>query len=194
VTREVYARFPWRKYDLSNRLQPIKLKGKTILRETIMTGAARTIEARLRELGVELPAAVAPIANYVPFVRSGSWLIISGQLPLDNGRLPDAFKGKLGKDIFNEAGQQAARLAAINVLAQAQVALGDLDRVRRVLRLGGFINAAPGFTALPAVMNGASDLMVQVFGDHGRHARTTVGVSELPLDAAVEIEAMIEFA
>ncbi len=158
-----------------------------------MRGAAKTIEARLRELGVELPAAIAPIANYVPFVRTGSLLIISGQLPLDNGKLPDTFKGKLGKDVFNEAGQQAARLAAINVLAQAQVALGDLGRVRRVLRLGGFINATPGFIALPAVMNGASDLMVQVFGDHGRHARTTVGVAELPLDAAVEIEAMLEF-
>ena len=158
-----------------------------------MSGATRTIETRLRELGIELPAAVAPIANYVPFVRTGSWLIISGQLPLDDGKLPEAFKGKLGKDVFNEAGQQAARLAAVNVLAQAQVALGDLDRVRRVLRLGGFINATPGFIALPAVMNGASDLMVQAFGDRGRHARTTVGVSELPLDAAVEIEAMIEF-
>ncbi len=158
-----------------------------------MTSEARTIEERLRELGLELPAAVAPIANYVPFVRTGSLLIMSGQLPLDNGKLPEAFKGKLGKDVFNEAGQQAARLAAINVLAQAQVALGDLGRVRRVVRLGGFINATPGFTALAAVMNGASDLMVQVFGDRGRHARTTVGVSELPMDAAVEIDAMIEF-
>ena len=158
-----------------------------------MTSEARSIEKRLRELGIELPAAVAPIANYVPFVRTGSLLIISGQLPLDNGKLPEAFKGKLGKDVFNEAGQQAARLAAINVLAQAELALGDLDRVRRVVRLGGFINATPGFTALAAVMNGASDLMVQVFGDRGRHARTTVGVSELPLDAAVEIDAMLEF-
>ena len=158
-----------------------------------MSSEARSIEERLRELGVELPAAVAPIANYVPFVRTGSLLMISGQLPLDNGKLPEPFKGKLGKDVFNEAGQQAARLAGVNVLAQAQVALGDLGRVRRVVRLGGFINATPGFIALAAVMNGASDLMVQVFGDRGRHARTTVGVSELPLDAAVEIDAMLEF-
>ena len=158
-----------------------------------MSSQARMIEARLRELGIDLPAAVAPIANYVPFVRTGSLLIISGQLPLEDGKLTDRFKGKLGKDVFNEAGQQAARLAAINVLAQAQVALGDLDRVRRVVRLGGFINATPGFTALAAVMNGASDLMVQVFGDHGRHARTTVGVAELPMDASVEVEATIEF-
>ena len=159
-----------------------------------MSSQAKVIEARLKELGIELPAAVAPIANYVPFVRTGSLLIVSGQLPLEDGKLTDRHKGKLGKDVFNEAGQQAARLAAINVLAQAQVALGDLDRVRRVVRLGGFINATPGFTALAAVMNGASDLMVQVFGDHGRHARTTVGVAELPMDASVEVEAMFEFA
>ena len=158
-----------------------------------MRSQAKTIEGRLMELGIELPAAVAPIANYVPFVRTGSLLIISGQLPLDNGKLADQYKGKLGKDVFNEAGQRAARLAAINVLAQAQVALGDLGRVRRVVRLGGFINATPGFTALAAVMNGAADLMVEVFGDHGRHARTPVGVAELPLDAAVEVEAMMEF-
>ena len=158
-----------------------------------MTSDARTIETRLRDLGIELPAAIAPIANYVPFVRTGSLLIISGQLPLEDGKLPETFKGKLGKDVFNEAGQQAARLAAINVLAQAQVALGALGRVRRVVRLGGFINATPGFIALAAVMNGASDLMVEVFGDHGRHARTTVGVAELPMDASVEVEAMIEF-
>ncbi len=158
-----------------------------------MSSQARMIEARLRDLGIVLPAAVAPIANYVPFVRTGSLLVISGQLPLEDGKLTDQHKGKLGKEVFNEAGQQAARLAAINVLAQAQVALGDLDRVRRVVRLGGFINATPGFTALAAVMNGASDLMVQVFGDHGRHARTTVGVAELPMDASVEVEAMFEF-
>ncbi len=159
-----------------------------------MSSESISIEERLRDLGIELPAAVAPIANYVPFVRTGSLLIISGQLPLENGKLTDGFKGKLGKDVFNEAGQQAARLAAINVLAQAQVALGDLERVRRVVRLGGFINATPGFTALAAVMNGASDLMVEVFGDRGRHARTTVGVAELPMDASVEVEAMFEFA
>ena len=153
-----------------------------------------TIDDRLRDLGIELPTAVAPIANYTPYARSGSLLIISGQLPLQLGRLADRHRGKLGKDVFNEAGQEAARIAAINILAQAQAALGSLDRVRRVLRLGGFIACVPGFNALPAVMNGASDLMVQVFGDHGRHARTTVGVAELPLDAAIEIEAMLEVA
>jgi enamine deaminase RidA (YjgF/YER057c/UK114 family) len=149
-------------------------------------------ETRLTALGLTLPETAAPIANYVPFVRAGTLLVVSGQLPLRAGSLDGAHKGKLGKDIFNEAGQDAARLAAINVLAQARAALGSLDEVRRVVRLGGFINCAPGFVALAAVMNGASDLMVEVFGDHGRHARTTVGVAELPMDAAVEVEAMFE--
>ena len=151
-----------------------------------------SISARLAELGIQLPATPAALANYVPAARVGNLLIVSGQLPTTAGVLDKAHTGKLGKDIFNEAGQAAARLAAINALAQAQAALGSLDRVRRVARLGGFINCAPGFHALPAVMNGASDLMVAVFGEKGRHARTTVGVSELPLDAAVEIEAMFE--
>ena len=147
-----------------------------------MSSQARMIEARLRDLGIVLPAAVAPIANYVPFVRTGSLLMISGQLPLEDGKLTDRFKGKLGKDVFNEAGQQAARLAAINVLAQAHVALGDLDRVRRVVRLGGFINATPGFTALAAVMNGASDLINEAFGDKGRHTRMIYTNPVMPLD------------
>jgi len=151
-----------------------------------------SIQARLTELGIELPVSPAPLANYCPAIRTGSLLIVSGQLPLTDGKLADAHRGKLGATIFNEAGQSSARLAALNVLAQANAALGSLEKVRRVVRLGGFINCAPGFLALPAVMNGASDLMVAVFGERGRHARTTVGVSELPLDAAVEIEAMFE--
>ncbi len=149
-------------------------------------------EAKIAALGLALPTAGAALANYVPAVRAGGLLIVSGQLPLVGGQLDDSCKGKVGHDLFNEAGQAAARLAALNVLAQARAALGSLDRIKRVVRLGGFINAAPGFHALPAVMNGASDLMVEVFGEKGRHARTTVGVSELPLDAAVEIEAMFE--
>ncbi len=151
-----------------------------------------SINARLAELGIELPASVAPLANYAPTARVGSLLFVSGQLPVVDGMVPAAHRGKLGIDIFNEAGQSAARLAAINVMAQANAALGSLDKIKRVVRLGGFINSGPGFHALPAVMNGASDLMVAVFGDRGRHARTTVGVSELPLDAAVEIEALFE--
>ena len=148
--------------------------------------------ASAARLGLNLTVAAAPLANYVPAVRVGGLLFVSGQLPLRGGVLDPACKGKVGVDLFNEAGQAAARLAAINVLAQARAALGSLDKIKRVVRLGGFVNAAPGFHALPAIMNGASDLMVEVFGDIGHHARTTVGVSELPLDAAVEIEAVFE--
>ncbi len=151
-------------------------------------------EKKLAELGLALPTPATALANYIPAARSGSLLFVSGQLPMRDGALDPACRGKLGADLFNEGGQAAARLAAINVLAQARAAIGSLDRVTRVVRLGGFINSAPGFHALPVVMNGASDLMVAVFGDKGRHARTTVGVSELPLDAAVEIEAVFEVA
>lgn len=154
------------------------------------------IETKLVELGITLPTPVAPVANYVPYVITGNLLIISGQLPFGaDGKLADAHKGKLGGDIFNEAGLAAARQCAINLLAQAKAALeGDLGRITRCVRLGGFINAVPTFSALPAVMNGASDLMVEVLGDKGRHARTTVGVAELPADAAVEVEAIFEIA
>ena len=149
-------------------------------------------QAVLARLGIVLPDAPAPVANYAPFARSGSLLVISGQLPIAGGKLAADHVGKIGAGVSPEAGAAAARLAAINVLAQARAALGSLDRVSRVMRLGGFIAAAPGFTALPAVMNGASDLMADVFGDAGRHARTTVGVAELPLGACIEVEAMFE--
>lgn len=150
-------------------------------------------EAKLAELGITLPAPVAPIANYVPAVRTGHLLIISGQLCLGpDGKLDARHTGKIGVEVSAEAGTQAARLCAINLLAQAKAALGSLDAITRCVRLGGFMNAAPTYAALPAVMNGASDLMVAVLGDKGRHARTTVGVAALPLDAAVEVEAMFE--
>lgn len=153
------------------------------------------IESRLAELGITLPSPVAPIANYVPFVRSGSLLVISGQLCLGlDGKLAPEHKGKVGGSVSEVAGKEAARLCAINLLAQAKAALGSLDQIVRCVRLGGFINSAPGYTALPAVMNGASDLMVAVLGDRGRHARSTVGMAELPLGAAVEVEAMFEVA
>jgi enamine deaminase RidA (YjgF/YER057c/UK114 family) len=152
-----------------------------------------TPEKRLKALGLTLPSPALAIANYVPFVRTGDLLVISGQLALGpDGKISEGHKGKLGIDVFNEAGQEAARLCAINVLAQVRFALGSLDRVKRCVRLGGFIASAPDFVALAAIMNGASDLMVAVFGDHGRHARSTVGVSSLPLDSAVEVEAMFE--
>ena len=153
------------------------------------------VETRLKKLGLTLPTPVAPVANYVPFVISGSMLVISGQICVGlDGKIADAHKGKLGGEVDMAAGQAAARICAINVLAQAKAALGDLDRITRCVRLGGFINARPDFAALPAVMNGASDFMVEVLGEKGRHARSTVGVAELPLDCAVEVEATFEIA
>jgi enamine deaminase RidA (YjgF/YER057c/UK114 family) len=126
----------------------------------------------------------------VPCVRAGNLLIVSGQLCLDDGKL--VAKGQLGAGVSVEDGQKAARACAVNVLAHVKAALGDLDKVMRVVRLGGFINSIPGFLDGPKVMNGASDVMVAAFGDKGKHARTTVGVAALPLDAAVEVEAMFE--
>ncbi|SFK24350.1 RidA family protein [Methylocapsa palsarum] len=151
------------------------------------------VEAKLAALGVSLPTPAAPVANYVPFVISASILVISGQLPLGaDGKLDPAHTGKCGGDVSIEDGQAAARRCAINLLAQAKAALGDLDKISRCVRLGGFINAAPEFVALPAVMNGASDFIVEVLGEKGRHARSTIGVAELPMNSAVEVEAMFE--
>jgi enamine deaminase RidA (YjgF/YER057c/UK114 family) len=154
---------------------------------------AGMIESKLTELGLALPALAAPIANYVGFVRTGDLLFVSGQLCLGaDGKL--VAKGKLGAEVSIEDGQKAARACAINLLAQIKAAVGDLDRVVRVVRLGGFISSVPSFLDGPKVMNGASDLMVTVFGDKGRHARTTIGVAVLPLDAAVEVEGLFEVA
>ena len=151
------------------------------------------VEAKLGELGITLPTPAAPVANYVPFVRTGNLVVISGQICFGpDGKLADANKSKLGAEVSPQAGTEAARLCAINVLAQLKSAIGDLDKVVRCVRLGGFINGVPTFAAVPAVMNGASDLMVAVFGDKGRHARSTIGVAELPANAAVEVEAMFE--
>lgn len=152
------------------------------------------IEERLTALGIELPTPAAPVANYVAAVIMGNQLIISGQLCLNAaGQLEDAHRGKLGEAVSLEDGQAAARLCAINLLAQAKAALsGDFSRIKRCARLGGFINATPTYPSIPQVMNGASDLMAEVLGDIGRHARSTVGVAQLPLDCAVEIEAMFE--
>jgi enamine deaminase RidA (YjgF/YER057c/UK114 family) len=152
---------------------------------------AGMIERRLAELGITLPKPAAPIANYVSYVQAGTLLVVSGQICLDgDGKL--VAKGKLGAGVSIEAGQNAARACGINLIAQIQAAVGDLDRMERVVRLGGFINSDPGFLDGPKVMNGASDLMVAVFGDKGRHARSTVGVAALPGDAAVEVEGMFE--
>jgi len=153
-----------------------------------MTG---NIASRLKQMGVSLPAAVAPGANYVPTVRSGNLLFISGQVPVRDGK-PE-FVGKLGDDMSVAQGQQAARLCAINILAQVAGALdGDLDRVVRCVRLGGFVNAVPEFIEQPQVINGASDFIVEVFGDAGKHARAAIGVGSLPRGVAVEVDAIFE--
>jgi enamine deaminase RidA (YjgF/YER057c/UK114 family) len=158
------------------------------VREGFVAGA---IEQKLASIGIALPTPASPIANYVPSVRSGNLLVVSGQICLGaDGRL--VAKGQLGGPVSMEDGQKAARACAINLLAQVKAALGDLDKVARVIRLGGFINSAAGFTEGAKVMNGASDLMVEVFGDKGRHARSTIGVAALPADAAVEVEGLFE--
>jgi enamine deaminase RidA (YjgF/YER057c/UK114 family) len=152
---------------------------------------AGAIEQKLESLGIKLHTAPTPVANYVGFVRTGNLLFVSGQVCFDaEGKL--IAKGKLGGGVSIEQGQAAARGCGINLLAQVKAALGDLDKVVRVVRLGGFINSAPDFLDGPKVLNGASDLMVAVFGDKGRHARTTVGVASLPADAAVEVEGLFE--
>lgn len=154
-----------------------------------------TIDARLKELGIALPLAAAPVANYAAFVRSGNLVTISGQICFGpDGKLGVAHVGTVGDDVTPEVGKEAARLCAINVLAQLKAAIGDLDHAVRCVRLGGFITSAPGFTGQAAVMNGASDLMVEVFGEKGKHARSTIGVAGLPMGAAVEVEALFEVA
>jgi enamine deaminase RidA (YjgF/YER057c/UK114 family) len=148
------------------------------------------VESRLVAAGVTLPVPVAPVANYVPFVRSGSLVHISGQVSLDAS---GGVKGVVGADVDLEAAQGAARLCGINLLAQMKAACdGDLDRVVRVVKLGGFVQAGPDFFDIPKVVNGASDLMVLAFGDAGRHARSAVGVYRLPLNFAVEVDAVVE--
>ena len=147
------------------------------------------IEARLADIGLVLPEPVAPIANYVPAVLAGNLLHISGQVSLDaNGGV----KGIVGEDVSLERAQDAARMCGVNLIAQMRLALGDLDRVVRVVKLGGFVQAGPEFYDIPKVINGCSDLMVQVFGDAGRHARAAVGVYRLPLGYAVEVDAVVE--
>ena len=153
---------------------------------------AGQVEKRLADAGVKLPAAAAPAGNYVPAVVTGNLVFMAGQLPNRDGKL--AVKGKLGADVTIEQGYEAAKICAANILAQLKVAIGDLDRVRRCVRVGGFVNGTPEFADQPKVANGASDLFALAFGDAGRHARTTVGVAALPAGAAVEIEATFEIS
>lgn len=150
-----------------------------------------TIDARLAELGITLPEAAAPAANYVPYVVTGNLVHVAGQVTLKDGKLE--FVGKVGRDFGVDEGYQAARLCGLNLIAQAKAACGgDLDRVVRVVKLGGFVNGTTDFTDQPKVVNGASDLMVEVFGDAGRHARFAVGAPALPFDVAVEVDGIFE--
>ncbi|WP_427964207.1 RidA family protein [Altererythrobacter sp.] len=147
-----------------------------------------TIDARLQELGIALPKAAAPVASYVPVVVEGGFAHVSGQLPFVDGEL---VTGRLGQDVSLEDGTAAARACGLMILAQLEAALGSLDRVKRIVKLGGFVNSAADFTDQPKVVNGASDLMMEVFGDAGKHARAAVGVPALPLGAAVEVDAVV---
>lgn len=147
-----------------------------------------TIEQKLADIGLELPQPAAPVASYVPAVEIGGLLYISGQLPFIDGKV---VTGRLGENVSLEQGEAAARACAIMLIAQMKAALGSLDRVERIVKLGAFIASTPEFNAQPKVANGASDLMVQVFGPAGQHARSAVGVPVLPLGAAVEIDAIV---
>ncbi|MEQ8813678.1 MAG: RidA family protein [Thalassobaculum sp.] len=154
---------------------------------------AGTVDGRLKELGIEIPTPAAPAANYIPFVKSGNLVFVSGQIPLVAGKIEGI--GKVGQDLTTEQAKAIARICAINLIAQAKAACGgDLDKVTRVVKLGGFVNCVDGYTEQPEVVNGASDLMVDVFGDKGRHARFAVGTNALPRGVAVEVEAVFEVA
>lgn len=154
---------------------------------------AGKIDAKLKELGITLPEAAAPVAAYVPAVLTGNLLVVSGQVTMDSGKL--AYIGKVGAEFSLEEGKAAARLCALNILAQAKAALGgDLDRITRVVKLQGFVNCPGDFTQHPEVINGASELMLDVFGDAGRHARVALGAGSLPRGVACEVDAMFEVA
>ena len=154
---------------------------------------AGAIDTRLQELGIELPEAAAPAANYVPYVVSGNQVFVAGQITIHDGEIQ--YVGKLGRDYGVEEGQAAARLCALNIVAQVKAACGgDLDRVVRCIRLGGFVNSTADFTDQPEVVNGASNLMVEVFGDKGKHARAAVSAASLPRGVAVEVDAVFEIA
>lgn len=148
------------------------------------------VEARLQELGIELPSVPSSVANYVGAVRTGELIYVSGRLPMRDGQV--AFKGKLGRDVSAEDGYQAARLSTVNLVATLKAEIGDLDKVRRIVKVLGMVSSDPEFTEQASVLNGASDLLVEIFGDRGRHARSAVGVASLPLNACVEVELIVE--
>jgi len=150
-----------------------------------------SVDDKLSQLGIDIPTPVAPVANYVPFVRTGNLVSVSGQIPMQDGKL--AFEGKVGEAVSVEEACAAARLCALNIIAQLKAACGgDLNRVKRIVKLGGFVNCTDGFGGQPQVINAASDLMVEIFGEAGRHSRSAVGTNALPLNVPVEIDALVE--
>ncbi len=149
-----------------------------------------TVQETLSKLEITLPSPPAPAGSYVPVVITGNLVFVSGQIPMESGQVK--FKGKVGKEVSVETGQQAARLCTINALAQLNAALGSLDRIKRIVKVTGFVNCEPNFAEQPKVINGSSDLLVQVFGEAGKHARAAIGVSSLPLDSSVEVEFIAE--
>ncbi len=149
-----------------------------------------SFETKLQELGIVLPAAPKPVAAYVPAVRSGDFVYTSGQIAMQEGKL--SHKGKLGKDLTVEEGYQAARVCTLNALSAIRAVVGSLDKIEQIVKVVGFVNSAAGFTDQPKVINGASDLLREIFGVAGEHARSAVGVSELPLDTAVEVEMIVK--
>jgi enamine deaminase RidA (YjgF/YER057c/UK114 family) len=152
---------------------------------------AGTIDTRLAELGIELPEAAAPAASYIPYVITGKLIMVSGQIPMVGGKIEGV--GKVGQDVSTEDAARIARICALNLIAQARAACGgDLDKIARVVKLGGFVNCVDGYTEQPEVVNGASNLMVEVFGDAGRHSRFAVGANALPRGVAVEVEGIFE--
>lgn len=153
---------------------------------------SETVETRLESMGITLPPAAAPAANYVPFCRSGNLLFTAGQLPLKDGKL--AATGLLGRDLDTAAGKEAARLCAVNILAQAKAATGDLDKIARLVKITVFVASTPDFAEQHLVANGASDLLAEALGERGKHARSAVGMASLPMNAPVEVEAIIEIA
>ena len=149
-----------------------------------------SIQAKLAELGLTLPPAAAPVAAYVPAVRTGNLVFTAGQLPLVDGKIP--FVGKVGSDVTPEQAKDMAQICALNALAAISL-VADVDQIERIVRVGGFVNGIPGFVAIPAVINGASELLIKLFGEvNGKHARTAIGVAELPLNAPVEVEMVVE--
>ena len=176
----------------SSRLWLLGVAIAVVTSPSLQGQQAASPEARLKALGIELPPAPQPVASYVPAVRTGNLVFLAGQGPLAGGK--PTITGKVGAELTEEAGNQAARATILVSLAALRAEIGSLDRVRRVVKLVGWVNSAPGFTRQPFVINGASDLLIEIFGEAGRHARSSIGANELPFNIPVEIELIVEVA